>query len=62
MGQGGRALFLIAQMSQNSIDDVLVLDAAVRRIDDDSGRATAVTANLNVDADGRPEPGRRGSG
>ena len=28
MGQGGGALFLVAKMSQNSVDDVLVLDAS----------------------------------
>ena len=43
MWQGGGVLFLIAQMSQNAIDDLLVLDAG-----DDSGRSTASTANFNV--------------
>jgi len=28
VGQGGGALFLIAQMNQNSIDDVLILNAS----------------------------------
>ena len=42
MGQGGGALFLIAQMSQNSIDDVLVLDAG-----DDSDGSTAAGAGLD---------------
>ena len=54
MGQGGGALFLIAQMSQNLVYDVLVLDAPVRRIDDDSDRSTAAAADFDVDADGRP--------
>ena len=51
VGQGGGTLFLIAKMSQDSIDDVLVLNAAVRRIDDDSDRPTAAAANLDVDAE-----------
>ena len=54
MGQGGGALFLIAQMSQNSIEslprfigyDVLVLDTR-----DDSDRSTAVEeGSLILDA------------
>ena len=49
MGQVGGALFLIAQMSKNSIDYVLVLDTPVRRIGDDSDRSTAATADLDVD-------------
>ena len=49
VGQVGGALFLIAQMSKNSIDDVLVLDTPVRRIGDDSDRSTAATADLDVD-------------
>jgi hypothetical protein len=41
-------------MSQNLVYDVLVLDAPVRRIDDDSDRSTAAAADFDVDADGRP--------
>ena len=49
-------------MSQNSIEglprftgyNVLVLYAAVRRIDDDFEGSAAATANLDVDAGGRP--------
>ena len=41
-------------MSQDPVDDVLILDAAVRRIADDFDGSTAETANLDVDADGRP--------
>ena len=43
MGQGAGALFLIAQMSQNSIDDVLILDTR-----DDSDRSTAAAADFDV--------------
>ena len=46
MGQGGGALFSIAQMSQNSIDNVLILDAG-----DDTGTTTAAAANVNVDSE-----------
>ena len=46
MGQGGGALFLIAQMSQNSIDDVLVLDTC-----DDPDRSATKTADLDVDVE-----------
>ena len=42
MGQVGGALFLIAQMSKNSIDYVLVLDTR-----DDSDRSTAAAADLD---------------
>ena len=42
------------QLSWNSIDDVLVLDVPVRRIDDDSDRSTAAAADFDVYADGRP--------
>ena len=49
VGQGGGALFLLAKMGQNSIDDVLVLNATVRRLDDDSDRSTTATADFNVD-------------
>ena len=44
MGQVGGVLFLVAQMSQNSIDNVLVLDAG-----DGSGRTTATITNFKVD-------------
>ena len=43
MGQGAGVLFLIAQMSQNSIDDVLILDTR-----DDSDRSTAAAADFDV--------------
>jgi hypothetical protein len=43
VGQDGGALFPIAQMSQNSIDDVLVLDTR-----DDFDRSTAATADFDV--------------
>ena len=44
MGQGGGALFLLAKMGQNSIDEVLVLDTY-----NDSRRSTTATANFNID-------------
>ena len=44
--QGGGALFSIAQMSQNSIDNVLILDAG-----DDTGTTTAAAANVDVDSE-----------
>ena len=34
-GPGRGLLFLLAKMSQDPVDDVLLLDATVRRIDDD---------------------------
>ena len=43
-GPGRGFLFILAKISQDLVDDVLVFDA-----DDDSGRATAATANFNVD-------------
>jgi hypothetical protein len=46
VGQGGGALFSIAQMSQNSIDNVLILDAG-----DDTGTTTAAAANVDVDSE-----------
>jgi hypothetical protein len=46
--QGGGVLFLSLKTSQNSIDDVLVLDATVRRLDDDSDRSAAARADLDV--------------
>ena len=36
-------------MSQNSIDDVLILNATVRRSDDDFCGPTAATTNFNID-------------
>ena len=48
MRQGGGDLFLIAQMSQNSIDDVLVLDTPVRRIGNDPDGTTAVTTRQRL--------------
>ena len=47
--RGGGTLFLIAQMSEDSVDNVLVLDAR-----DDSDRSTAAAAGSDVYADGRP--------
>jgi hypothetical protein len=43
VGQDGGALFPIVQMSQNSIDDVLVLDTR-----DDFDRSTAAAADFDV--------------
>ena len=63
MRQGGGDLFLIAQMSLNSIDDVLVLDTPVRRIGNDPDGTTAAAANLNVDIENSLEslgPGHGG--
>ena len=63
MGQGGGTLFSIAQMSQKSIDDILVLDAPVRRIGNDPDGTTAAAANLNVDIENSLEslgPGHGG--
>jgi hypothetical protein len=46
-GVAGLGLLLLAlKMSQNSIDDILILNATVRRSDDDIGRTNSVTANL----------------
>ena len=44
MWQGGGVLFLSLKVSQNSIDDVLVLDTS-----DDSDRSAAAAADFNVD-------------
>ena len=49
-------------MSQNPVEglprftgyDVLILNATVRRIDDDFDGSTAATTKFNIDADGRP--------
>ena len=43
MRQGGGTLFLIAQMSEDSVDNALVLDAR-----DDSDRSTAAAAGFDV--------------
>ena len=48
MRQGGGDLFLIAQMREDSVNDVLVFDAAVRRSDDDADRSTAAATDLDV--------------
>ena len=57
VGQGGGALFLIAQMSQNSIDGVLVLDTC-----DDFDGPTAATANFRIDIEYSLEPLSPGHG
>ena len=44
MWQSGGVLFLALKMSQDPVDDVLLLDAS-----DDFDRPTAATANLDVD-------------
>ena len=49
MWQSGGVLFLALKMSQDPVDGVLLLNATVRRSDDDFDRPTAATANLNVD-------------
>ena len=36
-------------MGQNPVDDVLVLYATVRRIDNDPDRPTTATADLDID-------------
>jgi hypothetical protein len=41
--QSGGVLFLALKMSQNPLDDVLILNATVRRIDDDFDGSTAAT-------------------
>lgn len=51
MGQGGGALFLVAQMSQNSADDVLVLNTS-----NDFDGPAAATADLNIDVEHTLEP------
>ena len=48
-GPGRDILFLLAKMSQNSIDDVLVFDATVRRSDDNLDRTNAAATNSNID-------------
>ena len=48
-GPGRDILFLLAKMSQDLVDDVLLLNATVRRIDDDFDSPPAATANLDVD-------------
>jgi hypothetical protein len=51
------ALFLLSKMSQDAIDDVLVLNTG-----DDLYRSTAMTSNLNIDIEDALEsldPGHR---
>jgi hypothetical protein len=43
---GGSALFLIAQMREDSVDDVLVFDTR-----DDSDRSTAAATDLDLDTE-----------
>ena len=47
--EGRDVLFLLAKMSQDPVDDVLVLDTR-----DGSDRSTAAAADFDVYADGRP--------
>ena len=57
MGQGGGALFLVAQMSQDFVDDVLVLNTS-----NNPYRPTAPAADLDVDIEDALEvlgPGHR---
>ena len=42
-------MLCFVQVSQDSVDDFLVLNTG-----DDLCRSTATTANLDIDADGRP--------
>ncbi|WP_415354848.1 hypothetical protein [Halioglobus sp. Uisw_031] len=44
-------MFSLAKMSQDSIDDVLVLNTG-----NDLYRSSAMTANLDIDVDSRREP------
>jgi len=44
VGQGGGALFRLAKMGQDPVDDVLVLNTS-----DDSDRSAAAAADFNVD-------------
>jgi hypothetical protein len=48
-GPGRGFLFLLAKMSQDSVDDVLIFNATVRRSDDDFQRPATATADLNID-------------
>ena len=57
VGQGGGALFLIAQKSQDSIDGVLVLDTC-----DDFYRPAAVAADFDVYVEYSLEPLSPGHG
>jgi hypothetical protein len=41
-------MLLISKMSQDFFYDVLLLNAPVRRIGDDSDRSPAATANLDI--------------
>ena len=51
MRQGGGGPFLVAQMSEDSVNNVLVLDAR-----DDSDRSTAAAADLDVYVENTLEP------
>ena len=55
MWQSGGVLFLALKMSQDPVDDVLVLNAC-----DDPDRTTAASANANVDIEYAFEPLRPG--
>ena len=62
-GPGRGFLFFLAKMSQDPVDDVLILNATVRRSDDDFDGPTAPTANLYIDTEYALEPlspGHRG--
>ena len=50
-GAGWGGLFLVAQMSQNSVDDVLVLNTS-----NDFDGPAAATADLNIDVEHTLEP------
>ena len=54
--QDGGTLFLMAQVSEDSVDNVLVLDAAVRRPDDDPDSTPATAADLDIDVEHAFEP------
>ena len=60
--QSGGVLPLALKMSQNPLDDVLILNATVRRPDDDPDRTTAASANANVDIEYAFESRRSGHG
>ncbi len=50
-GQDRDVLLFTAQVSQDLVNGVLVLNTAVRRIDDDPDRSTAAAAGLYVDTE-----------
>ena len=55
-------MFLIANMSEDSVYDVLILNASVRRIDDDSDRASTEATDLDIEDAFKPLcpwPGKR---